>query len=108
LFATVSDWALVGRYLMKNGGGDPFLPKELWQYWIGADIPADARTHGAYRTQMRYDILDRAGEKLAGPFAYFLGQGGQLVLLKPEDDLVVVRFGEGGQLLHSTLYEAVK
>lgn len=31
-----------------------------------------------------------------------------MVLLKPDDDLVVVRFGEGGQLLHSTLYEAVK
>ena len=109
LFATVTDWALVARYLSRNGGdAEPFLPDELWRYWIGADIPADARVHGVYRTQMRYDILDRAGEPLAGPFAYFLGQGGQVVYLKPESDLVVVRFGEGLQLLHSTLYEAVK
>jgi len=108
LFATVQDWALVGRYLMTNGGNAPFLPDGLWRYWIGADIQAADRAHGAYRTQMRYDILDRQGEKLAGPFAYFLGQGGQLILLKPEDDLVVVRFGDAAQLLHSTLYEAVK
>jgi CubicO group peptidase (beta-lactamase class C family) len=109
LFATASDWALVGRYLMLNGGDDaPFLRRDLWDYWIGADIPDDALVHGVYRTQMRYDILDRAGEKLAGPFAYFLGQGGQAVYLKPDSDLVVVRFGEGLQLLHSTLYEAVK
>ena len=47
---------------------------------------------------MRYDVLDRAGEKLAGPFAYLLGQGGQVVYLKPQDDLVVVRFGDGLQL----------
>jgi len=109
LFATAGDWALVGRYLMLNGGGaGRFLPDELWRYWIGADIPDDARGSGVYRTQMRYDILDRAGEPLAGPFAYFLGQGGQVVYLKPSDDLVVVRFGGGIQLLHSTLYESVK
>ena len=108
LFATASDWALVGRFLMRNGSDAPFLPDELWQYWIGADIAAADRAHGAYRAQMRYDILDRPGEKLAGPFVYFLGQGGQLVLMKPEDDLIVARFGDGGQLIHSTLYEAVK
>lgn len=109
LFATIDDWALVARHLMKNGGpGTPFLPDELWRYWIGADIDAAGRAHGAYRSHMRYDILDRAGETLAGPFAYFVGQGGQMVLIKPEDDIVVVRFGEKLQLLHSTLYEAVK
>jgi CubicO group peptidase (beta-lactamase class C family) len=109
LYATTADWALVGRYLMRNGGAiQPFLPDELWRYWIGADIPEGARIHGAYRTQMRYDVLDRTGEELAGPFAYFLGQGGQIVYLKPQDDLVVVRFGDGIQLLHSTLYESVK
>ena len=108
LFAGVDDWALVALYLMKNGSVAPFLPDELWRYWIGADIDAAGRAHGAYRSHMRYDILDRAGEKLAGPFAYFVGQGGQMVLIKPDDDLVVVRFGEDLQLLHSTLYEAVK
>jgi hypothetical protein len=30
------------------------------------------------------------------------------VLFKPDDDLIVVRFGESLQLLHSTLYKAVK
>jgi CubicO group peptidase (beta-lactamase class C family) len=109
LFATASDWALVARYLLLNGGDDaPFLRADLRDYWIGADIPHSARVHGVYRSQMRYDILDRAGEKLSGSFAYFLGQGGQAVYLKPDSDLVVVRFGEGLQLLHSTLYEAVK
>jgi CubicO group peptidase (beta-lactamase class C family) len=109
LFATAADWALVGRYLMQNGSlAEPFLPDELWRYWIGADIADGARVNGVYRTQMRYDILDRAGEPLSGPFTYFLGQGGQVVYLKPDSDLVVVRFGEGLQLLHSTLYESVK
>jgi CubicO group peptidase (beta-lactamase class C family) len=109
LFATAADWALVGRYLMLNGGETgPFLPDELWRYWIGTDIADADRLLGVYRSQMRYDVLDRAEEKLAGPFAYFIGQGGQVVYLKPDEDLVVVRFGDGIQLLHSTLYEAVK
>jgi CubicO group peptidase (beta-lactamase class C family) len=109
LYSTAADWALVGRYLMRNGSDSgPFLPEELWRYWIGADIPDAARVHGVYRTQMRYDVLDRTGETLAGPFAYFLGQDGQVVYLKSDSDLVVVRFGEGAQLLHSTLYESVK
>lgn len=109
IFATARDWALVGRYLISNGSRDaPFLPDELWRYWVGSDIPAEMRRSGVYRTQMRYDVLDRPGERLVGPFAYFLGQGGQVVYLKPEDDLVVVRFGAAIQLLHSTLYEVAK
>ena len=62
-------------------------------------FPTPTASHGAYRTLMRYDVLDRAGEQLAGPFAYFLGQGGQAVYLRPQDDLVVVRFGDGFQLV---------
>lgn len=109
LFGRAEDWALVGLYLMRNGRpGAPFLPGDLWNYWIGADIADADRAHGAYRNHMRHDVLDREGEALAGPFAYFLGQGGQVVYLKPDADLVVIRFGEGLQLLHSTLYEAVK
>lgn len=37
-----------------------------------------------------------------------VGQGGQVGYLKPEDDLVVVRFGAAIQLLHSTLYEVAR
>lgn len=54
LFATAADWALVGRYLSRNGTtAEPFLPMELWQYWIGEDIPDSARADGTYRTLMR-------------------------------------------------------
>ena len=49
-------------------------------------------------------MLDRPGEPLQGPFAYFFGSRGQTVYLMPERDLVVVRFGGKIQLLHSTLY----
>lgn len=109
LYATARDWALVGRYLMRNGDARArFLSDDLWRYWIGKDIPASQRRDGAYRSQARYDVLDRPGEPLLGPFAYFMGQGGQATYLKPDDDLVVVRFGERAQLLHSTLYEALK
>ena len=52
------------------------------------------------------NILDRDGEKLQGPFAYMMGRGGQTVYMMPQHDLVVVRFGDGLPLLHSTLYAA--
>ena len=59
----------------------------------------------SYRSQIRYDILDRAGERLYGFFKYFLGQGGQILYLVPNENMVVIRFGDKHQLLHSTLYE---
>jgi hypothetical protein len=34
-----------------------------------------------------------------------LGQGGQILYMLPEQDLVILRFGEKMQLLHSTLYD---
>ncbi len=54
---------LIGTYLILRNGtpASPFLPDDLWKYWIGADLQAGDRAHGACRTQMRYDILDRAG-----------------------------------------------
>ena len=53
-------------------------------------------------------MLDRAGEPLQGSFAYMMGMGGQLLYLKPQQDLVVFRAGERMQLLHTTLYAAWK
>ena len=51
-------------------------------------------------------MLDRAGQALQGPFTYLMGQGGQVLYLLPEQQLVVYRAGETVQLLHSTLYGA--
>ncbi len=59
---------------------------------------------GVYANFAYHNILDRPGEPLQGPFAYFFGSRGQTIYLMPEHDLVVVRFGSKIQLLHSTLY----
>ena len=107
LYATASDWLRVGLYLMRNGAPEaPFLPPELWRRFLGVDLPTEAREAGAYGAHVYQNILDRDGEPLQGPFTYFFGRGGQAVYLMPERDLVVVRFGETPQLLHSTLYAA--
>jgi CubicO group peptidase (beta-lactamase class C family) len=107
IFAVPADWLRVGRYLMRNGTPEaPFLPQPLWREWIGADLPPDVRAQGVYGHHIRHDVLDRPGERLAGSFAYMLGQGGQVLYLLPGEDMVVLRVGERMQRLHSTLYAA--
>lgn len=106
LYARPTDWLHVGRYLLNNGTPEaPFLPNDLWRDFIRPDLTASVRQEGTYGWHLRHDVLDRDGEKLAGPFAYFMGHGGQMLYLLPDSDMVVVRFGERLQLLHSTLYE---
>lgn len=106
IYATALWWARVGQYVLDNGTPDePFLPEDLHAYALGRDLDDAALRDGEYRTQLRYDILDREGESWQGPFAYFAGLGGQITYLLPDRDVVVVRFGDGYQLLHSTLYE---
>jgi len=108
LYATIKDWALVANFLMQNGGDEQFLPTELYNYFLGRDFSDHLLRDGEYRGQIRYDILDRKGEAIQGPFLYFMGQGGQTTYLVPQQELIVVRFGGKHQLLHSTLYEAAK
>lgn len=105
LYASIRDWARVGRYIMTNGGDGRFLPEELHAYLMGADIDPVKLQDGEYRNQIRYDILNREGEGIEGRFIYFLGQGGQIAYLIPQENMIVVRFGERHQLLHSTIYE---
>lgn len=106
LFARPTDWLRVGRYLLDNGTPQaPFLPVDMWQDFILPDLTISQRHESTYGWHLRHDVLDREGETLAGPFAYFMGRGGQMLYLLPESDMVVVRFGEHQQLLHSTLYE---
>lgn len=106
LFAKAEDWLRVGRFLLDNGTPeDPFLPEHLWQVFILPDLTVSQRRQGTYGWHLRHDVLDRENEPLAGPFAYFMGRGGQIIYLLPDSDMVVVRFGERPQLLHSTLYE---
>ena len=106
LYARPVDWLLVGRFLLDNGTpDDPFLPEPLWRAFLMPALGAEARRRGAYGLHVRHDVLDRKGEAVRGPFAYLMGHGGQMVYLLPEQDTVVVRFGERPQLLHSTLYE---
>lgn len=107
LYATARDWARVGRFLMKNGTTEaPFLPDPLWGAFFGNSLTETDVAQGAYRLHLRHDRLDREGEALQGRFAYMMGQGGQIVYMMPEKDLVAVRFGERHALLHSTLYAA--
>ncbi|MEP1442602.1 MAG: serine hydrolase [Hyphomicrobiales bacterium] len=105
LYATVEDWARVGHFLLLNGGSRTFFADPIHRHFLGTDSPFyDTRTV-SYRSQIRYDVLDRAGEGIQGYFKYFLGQGGQTVYLIPNENMVVIRFGDKHQLLHSTLYE---
>ncbi|MCX2723545.1 serine hydrolase [Roseibium salinum] len=107
LFATPRDWIGVGRFLMENGSrAEPFLRDDLWQEFFGSGLGRQDLVDGSYGLHVRHNILDRQGQALQGPFTYMMGQGGQIVYIMPEKDLVVVRFGEQHSLLHSTLYSA--
>ncbi len=99
VYATASDWLRVGVFLMRNGPPSaPFLPRPLWRQLFAAGPTV------GYRLHLFHNILDRPGEPLQGRFTYMFGRGGQTVYLMPEQDLVVVRFGDALPFLHSTLY----
>ncbi len=105
LFARPMDWLKVAQFLLDNGTADqPFLPDALWTELMGLDLTHAALRDGVYRDFTYHNILDRPGERLAGSFAYFFGSRGQIVYLMPKERLAVVRFGDGIQLLHTTLY----
>lgn len=105
IYARPIDWLRVAQFLMRNGTPEaPFLPHKLWRSLMGLDLPHAALHDGVYSTFTNHNILDRSGEALRGPFAFFFGSRGQTVYLMPARDLVVVRFGNKIQLLHSTLY----
>ncbi len=105
LYARARDWIKVALFLSNNGAADnAFLPQPLWREFMGMQYTDTQLRTGQYGQHVRHDILDRNGQALQGRFTYFLGRGGQIVYLMPERGLVVVRFGEGLQLLHSTLY----
>lgn len=106
IYARPMDWLLVAQFLLDNGKpGAPFLPEPLWRDLVGLDVPAASLHVGHYRNFAYHNVLDRPGEQLQGPFAYFFGSRGQAVYLMPKERLAVVRFGNRTQLLHSTLYE---
>jgi len=105
LYARARDWVKVARFIAANGdAGAPLLPVADWRTLLGRDLDAARLRKGVYGLHMRHDLLDRPGEPLQGGFTYFVGNGGQIVYLMPDKDLVVVRFGDTMQLLHSTLY----
>jgi CubicO group peptidase (beta-lactamase class C family) len=107
IYATARDWIRIGQYLIENGTADaPFLPPPLWREFLGLDVPIADRLDDNYGQHVRQNVLDRAGQPLQGPFSYFMGQGGQVLYLLPDQQLVVYRAGEDVQLLHSTLYGA--
>lgn len=105
LYARARDWIAVATFLSRNGTPQlPFLPDPLWREFTGSRFSEAQVGEGQYGYHVRHDVLDRQSQDLHGRFTYFLGRGGQIVYLMPERDLVVVRFGSGAQLLHSTLY----
>jgi CubicO group peptidase (beta-lactamase class C family) len=107
IYATARDWLRVGRLLANNGtNDDPFLPLALWRAFMGMNIGKEQLRTNYYGNHIYHNILDRAGEPLQGRFTFMFGNGGQVVYLMPEKDLIVVRFGEGISLLHSTAYSA--
>jgi CubicO group peptidase (beta-lactamase class C family) len=103
LYARARDFLLAGRFIMHNG---PHLPDALYREFMGLDLTPKVLAKGHYGLHVRHNILDRAGEPLQGRFTFFMGTGGQVVYLMPDKDLVIVRFGERPQRLHSTFYEA--
>lgn len=105
LYATVAWWIAVGDHILDNGGDQPLLSDDWHAYFLGLDLGEDVRGDGEYRSQTRYDVFDRDGEDLDGPFLYFSGRGGQVLYLVPDEDLVVVRFGQLNQRLHTTMYQ---
>jgi CubicO group peptidase (beta-lactamase class C family) len=105
IYARPIDWLLVAQFLLDNGKpGAPFLPEPLWRQLLGLDVPETALHAGYYENFVYHNVLDRPGERLHGPFAYFFGSRGQAIYLMPQKRLAVVRFGAKVQLLHSTLY----
>ncbi len=107
IYATARDWIRIGQYLIENGtAAAPFLPTPLWREFLGLDVSNAGRLNDNYGQHLRQNVLDRAGQALQGPFTYLMGQGGQVLYLLPEQQLVVYRSGETAQLLHSTLYGA--
>lgn len=107
IYATARDWIRIGQYLVENGTVEaPFLPVPLWREYLGLDVGYAERLNDNYGQHLRQNVLDRAGQALQGPFTYLMGQGGQVLYLLPEQQLVVYRSGEAAQLLHSTLYGA--
>ena len=105
LYARPRDWVRVAQFIAANGDAKTeFLPDELRRELLGQEIDEAALRDGVYGLHVRHDVLDRDGESLQGRFTYFSGSGGQIVYLMPEKELVVVRFGDKIQLLHSTLY----
>jgi len=107
IYAAARDWIRIGQYLVENGTpAAPFLPAPLWREFLGLDVGTAERLKDHYGQHLRQNVLDRAGQALQGPFTYLMGQGGQVLYLLPEQQLVVYRAGETVQLLHSTLYGA--
>ncbi len=109
LYARARDWVKLGHYIMTNGKGSgrPFLPEKLWRLYMGLDIAVGGfGGKSKYGAHIYHNILDREGQPLQGKFSYMFGSRGQIVYMMPQKDLVVVRFGEQIQLLHSTLYAA--
>ncbi len=106
IYARPMDWLKVAQFLLDNGKpGAPFLPEPMWRGLVGLDVPELSLRAGHYENFVYHNVLDRTGEPLQGPFAYFFGSRGQAVYLMPKERLAVVRFGSRVQLLHSTLYQ---
>jgi CubicO group peptidase (beta-lactamase class C family) len=107
IYATARDWIRIGIFLIHNGTeGRPFLRSGLWRAFMGQELSDETVRRGFYGYHIRHDVFDRNGEALQGRFSYMLGTGGQTTWLMPERDLVIVRFGERMQRLHSTGYAA--
>lgn len=107
IYATARDWLRIGRFLVHNGADDaPFLPLELWRAFMGANLNTDQLNANHYENHIYHNVLDRAGEPLQGRFTFMFGNGGQVIYMMPEKDLIIVRLGERISLLHSTLYSA--
>lgn len=105
IYANLEWWLKVTNFIMTNGENNSFLSSNMHEYFLGNDLKTSQITEGVYRSQTRYDILDREGEKQQGPFLFFTGNGGQMAYMIPHTNEVIVRFGSNYQPLHTTLYQ---
>ncbi|MEM8973170.1 MAG: serine hydrolase [Pseudomonadota bacterium] len=107
IYATPADWLRVGLFLMRNGSQEqPFLPRKLWELYFGEHVSTAKRHDGYYGIHVYQNVLDLPGNHLKGRFTFMFGSRGQVVYMMPERELVVVRFGDRVQRLHSTLRAA--
>jgi CubicO group peptidase (beta-lactamase class C family) len=97
MWATARDWGRIGYLYLRDGmwDGDRVLPEGWVDY---SRTPAPAQNNGVYGAHLwlnREPKADQLAPIPGGPHSAFClwGNGGQMVVVVPTRDLVIVRLG---------------